>query len=190
MFSRCGGGPNRHAGSSRPRPAGIAAVCSSSPPVGCPSRGCRRSPGWRASRDPCSTPPRGMTAWISPASASAWSAREHPQFRSCRASPASPKASCSSRERRPTSFLAPTVCTPRPRSSTLPGSGAIERLRSQLFWDAEAGFAQRVGVPHALASLREPPTSTTTHHPRRQPSRLHRPLRPHPSRIDHPNLLH
>jgi hypothetical protein len=28
-----------------------------------------------------------------------------------------------------------------------------------------------------------PPTSPTTHHPRHQPSRLHRQLRPHPSRI-------
>jgi cation diffusion facilitator CzcD-associated flavoprotein CzcO len=32
--------------------------------------------------------------------------------------------------------------------------GSVERLRAQLFWDAEAGFAQRVGVPHAIAELR------------------------------------
>ena len=31
--------------------------------------------------------------------------------------------------------------------------GAIERLRSQLFWDAEAGFARRVGVPSAVAEF-------------------------------------
>src|SRR5450759_3643021 len=34
------------------------------------------------------------------------------------------------------------------------------------------------------------PTSPTTHHPGRQPSRLHRPFRPHPSRITHPTRLH
>jgi cation diffusion facilitator CzcD-associated flavoprotein CzcO len=33
--------------------------------------------------------------------------------------------------------------------------GAIERLRSQLFWDAEAGFAKRVGIPHAVAEFRQ-----------------------------------
>jgi cation diffusion facilitator CzcD-associated flavoprotein CzcO len=33
--------------------------------------------------------------------------------------------------------------------------GAIERLRSQLFWDAEAGFAKRVGLPDAVAEFRE-----------------------------------
>ena len=32
--------------------------------------------------------------------------------------------------------------------------GAIERLRAQLFWDAEAGFAKRVGVPSAVAEFR------------------------------------
>ena len=33
--------------------------------------------------------------------------------------------------------------------------GAIERLRSQLFWDAEAGFAQRIGLPAAVAEFRD-----------------------------------
>ena len=33
--------------------------------------------------------------------------------------------------------------------------GAIERLRSQLFWDAEAGFAKRVGIPTAVAEFRQ-----------------------------------
>lgn len=33
--------------------------------------------------------------------------------------------------------------------------GAIERLRSQLFWDAEAGFAKRVGLPSEVAEFRE-----------------------------------
>jgi len=33
--------------------------------------------------------------------------------------------------------------------------GAIERLRSQLFWDAEAGFAKRIGLPAAVAEFRD-----------------------------------
>lgn len=33
--------------------------------------------------------------------------------------------------------------------------GAIERLRSQLFWDAEAGFAKRIGLPVAVAEFRD-----------------------------------
>jgi len=33
--------------------------------------------------------------------------------------------------------------------------GEIERLRSQLFWDAEAGFAKRVGIPREVAQFRE-----------------------------------
>ncbi len=33
--------------------------------------------------------------------------------------------------------------------------GAVERLRSRLFWDAEAGFAKRVGVPAAVSEFRE-----------------------------------
>lgn len=33
--------------------------------------------------------------------------------------------------------------------------GAIERLRSQLFWDAEAGFAKRIGLPTAVAEFRD-----------------------------------
>ena len=32
--------------------------------------------------------------------------------------------------------------------------GEIERLRSQLFWEAEAGFAQRIGLPAAVAEFR------------------------------------
>ncbi|MBG6106921.1 NAD(P)/FAD-dependent oxidoreductase [Frigoribacterium sp. CG_9.8] len=33
--------------------------------------------------------------------------------------------------------------------------GEIERLRSQLFWEAEAGFAKRVGLPAAVAEFRD-----------------------------------
>jgi len=33
--------------------------------------------------------------------------------------------------------------------------GAIERLRSKLFWDAEAGFAKRIGLPAAVAEFRD-----------------------------------
>jgi cation diffusion facilitator CzcD-associated flavoprotein CzcO len=33
--------------------------------------------------------------------------------------------------------------------------GAIERLRSQLFWDAEAGFAKRAGISSAVAEFRQ-----------------------------------
>lgn len=33
--------------------------------------------------------------------------------------------------------------------------GAVERLRSQIFWDAEAGFARRIGVPSAVAEFRD-----------------------------------
>ncbi|CAN5125324.1 NAD(P)/FAD-dependent oxidoreductase [soil metagenome] len=33
--------------------------------------------------------------------------------------------------------------------------GAIERLRSRLFWDAEAGFAQRIGLPEAVEPFRD-----------------------------------
>ena len=33
--------------------------------------------------------------------------------------------------------------------------GQIERLRSQLFWDAEAGFAKRAGVESAVSQFRE-----------------------------------
>jgi cation diffusion facilitator CzcD-associated flavoprotein CzcO len=32
--------------------------------------------------------------------------------------------------------------------------GALARLRAQIFWDAEAGFARRIGVPSAVAEFR------------------------------------